>query len=91
MLYKGLVNTGVPFPIAAEDALEAYLFSEPKATAALLQCLASADLCILGYGAICQRGGIRRLLGIGALKEIRRIRGLGKEIGTLEVKSSIYM
>jgi hypothetical protein len=34
----------VPLPTAAEEALEACLFSEPKATAALLQFIANADL-----------------------------------------------
>jgi hypothetical protein len=35
-LYKSLVEARVPLPIVAEDALEARLFSEPKATTALL-------------------------------------------------------
>uniref|UniRef100_A0A093UZH7 Putative F-box protein n=1 Tax=Talaromyces marneffei PM1 TaxID=1077442 RepID=A0A093UZH7_TALMA len=44
ILYKGLADAGVPLPIAAEDAPEARLFSEPKATTALLQFVASANL-----------------------------------------------
>jgi hypothetical protein len=43
-LYKGLIDAGVPLPTAAEEAPEARLFSEPKATAALLQFVANADL-----------------------------------------------
>ncbi|EEA20811.1 hypothetical protein PMAA_046300 [Talaromyces marneffei ATCC 18224] len=44
ILYKGLADAGVPLPTAAEDAREARLFSEPKATTALLQFVASANL-----------------------------------------------
>ncbi|EEA25695.1 conserved hypothetical protein [Talaromyces marneffei ATCC 18224] len=44
ILYKGLADAGVPLPTAAEDAPEARLFSEPKATTALLQFVASANL-----------------------------------------------
>ena len=44
VLYKGLVDAGVPLPTAAEDSPEARLFSEPKATPALLQFVGSADL-----------------------------------------------
>ncbi|KAE8550139.1 hypothetical protein TMatcc_001243 [Talaromyces marneffei ATCC 18224] len=44
ILYKGLADAGVPLPTAAEDAPEARLFSEPKATMALLQFVASANL-----------------------------------------------
>lgn len=43
-LYKGLVEARVPLPTAAEDAPEARLFSEPKATTALLQFVSDADL-----------------------------------------------
>jgi hypothetical protein len=43
-LYKGLRDAGVPLPTAAEDSPEARLFSEPKATAALLEFVGSADL-----------------------------------------------
>ena len=43
-LYKGLIDAGMPLPTAAEEAPEARLFSEPKATAALLQFVASANL-----------------------------------------------
>lgn len=43
-LYKGLVDAGVPLPTAAEEAPEVRLFSEPKATTALLQFVASANL-----------------------------------------------
>jgi len=43
-LYKGLEEAKVPLPTAAEEAPEARLFSEPKATAALLQFVGSADL-----------------------------------------------
>jgi hypothetical protein len=43
-LYKGLVDAGVPLPTAAEDDPEARLFSEPKATAALLQFVGNANL-----------------------------------------------
>ena len=43
-MYRGLGDAGVPLPTAAEEAPEARLFSEPKATAALLQFIAEADL-----------------------------------------------
>src|ERR1700744_1519876 len=43
-LYRGLAKAGVPLPTAAEEAPEARLFSEPKATAALLQFVAGANL-----------------------------------------------
>lgn len=35
-LYKGLMEARVPLPIVVEDAPEARLFSEPKATTALI-------------------------------------------------------
>ena len=44
VLYRELVDAGVPIPTAAEDSPEACLFSEPKATAALLQFVGSANL-----------------------------------------------
>ena len=44
VLYRGLVDAGVPIPTAAEDSPEARLFSEPRATAALLQFVGSANL-----------------------------------------------
>jgi hypothetical protein len=43
-LYKGLVEARVPLPTAAEDTPEARLFSEPKATTALLQFVSDANL-----------------------------------------------
>ena len=43
-LYRGLAKAGVPLTTAAEEAPEAMLFSEPKATAALLQFVADANL-----------------------------------------------
>lgn len=43
-LYRGLAKAGIPIPTAAEDDPEARLFSEPRATAALLQFVSSADL-----------------------------------------------
>ena len=43
-LYRELVDAGVPLPTAAEDAPEARLFSEPKATPALLCFLGGVDL-----------------------------------------------
>jgi hypothetical protein len=44
VFYRELINTGVPLPAAAEDALEARLFSEPRATPALLHFLGGVDL-----------------------------------------------
>ena len=38
------MEAGVPLPTAAEDTPEARLFSEPKATPALLHFLGSVDL-----------------------------------------------
>ena len=43
-LYRELIEAGVPLPTAAEDAPEARLFSEPKATPALLYFLGGVDL-----------------------------------------------
>jgi hypothetical protein len=43
-LYRGLIDAGVPLPTAAEEDPEARLFSEPRATAALLQFVAGANL-----------------------------------------------
>ena len=44
VLYRELIDARVPLPTAAEDAPEARLFSEPKATPALLHFLSSVDL-----------------------------------------------
>jgi ribonuclease HI len=44
VLYQELIDAGVPLPTAAEDAPEARLFSEPKATPALLHFLEGVEL-----------------------------------------------
>jgi ribonuclease HI len=43
-LYRGLQSAGIPLPTAAEEAPEARLFAEPKATKALLDFVAGTNL-----------------------------------------------
>jgi hypothetical protein len=87
-LYRGLVSAGVPLPTAAEASPEARLFSEPKATAVLLQFVSNANL--FQDREQAAKEADRVICGAGRLYKSGRIRGVDRGMGTPVVRPSTY-